>query len=96
LEYLNLGAFAQPATGTNGNTGRNSVRGPAFTEIDMGLLKSFRIFERAIGTLWFEAFNVPNHTNLNPPGNSLSAGNFGAITAAYDPRILPFSFRLSF
>jgi hypothetical protein len=95
-EYFNIAAFAQPATGTNGNTGRNSVRGPGFTDIDMGLLKNFPIVERVQGTFRFETFNVLNHTNLQPPVNTLTAGNFGAITSAYDPRIMQFALRISF
>jgi hypothetical protein len=93
---FNIAAFAQPAIGTNGNTGRNSVRGPAYTDIDMGLLKNFPIHKHLQGTFRFEAFNVLNHTDLQPPVNTLTAGNFGAITSAYDPRILQFALRITF
>jgi hypothetical protein len=95
-EDFNIAAFVQPASGTNGNTARNTVRGPAYTDIDMGLLKNFPIVERLQGTFRFEVFDVLNHTNLQPPVNTLTAGNFGAITSAYDPRIMQFALRLSF
>ena len=93
---FNTAAFAQPTTGTQGNTGRNSVRGPGFTTMDMGLLKEFAVTERLKGAFRFEAFNVLNHTNLSTPTNTLSSGIFGQITSAYDPRILQFALRLSF
>ncbi len=96
-QYLNPAAFAQPAqAGNYGNSGRNSVRGPAFTDIDMGLLKTFPIAESVKGTFRFEAFNVLNHTNLQPPSNTFSSGNFTQITSAYDPRILQFALRIAF
>lgn len=93
---FNTAAFTQPTLGTQGNTGRNSVRGPAFTNVDMGMLKEFGIAEHVKMAFRFEAFNVFNHTNLSTPTNTLSSGNFGLITSAYDPRILQFALRLSF
>ncbi len=95
-QFFNPLAFQQPAAGTQGNTGRNAYRGPAYETIDMGLLKNFSLSEGVKGIFRFEAFNVLNHTNLNPPTNTLNAGNFAAITSAYDPRILQFALRLAF
>ena len=95
-QFFNPLAFQAPAIGTQGNTGRNAYRGPAYTTIDMGLLKNFSLTERVTGVFRFEAFNVLNHTNLNTPTNTFVAGNFAAITGAYDPRILQFALRLVF
>ena len=94
--FLNPAAFVQPATGTYGNTGRNAYRGPAFAEIDMGLIKNFDLMEGVKGIFRFEAFNVLNHTNLNTPVNTFTSGNFSAITSAYDPRILQLALRIAF
>ncbi len=97
LQYLNTAAFAQPAqAGNYGNSGRNAFRGPGYTTLDMGLLKNFPIGERVKGVFRFEAFNVLNHTNLMPPVNTFSAGNFSQITSAYDPRVLQLALRLGF
>ena len=94
---FNTAAFFQPAqAGNYGNTGRNAYRGPAYTNFDTGLLKNFPITERVKGVFRFEAFNLFNHTNLQPPSNTLSSGNFGQITSSYDPRILQFALRLAF
>ena len=93
-EWLNIAAFAPNAIGTYGDTGRNAYRGPAYTDVDIGLLKSFRVKERLNTTFRFEAFNVFNHTNLQTPDGTVTDGNFGRITASYDPRILQFALRL--
>lgn len=97
--YLNPAAFVQPAqAGNYGNSGRNAYRGPAYTTLDMGLLKSFPLTERVTGVFRFEAFNVLNHTNLQLPSNTFSSGSFfqNQITSSYDPRILQLALRLSF
>ena len=39
-------AFAQPAAGTLGNLGRNSVWGPGFTNYDLALSRSFVFVEQ--------------------------------------------------
>ena len=97
--YLNPAAFVQPAqAGNYGNSGRNAYRGPAYTTLDMGLLKHFPVTERVTGVFRFEAFNVLNHTNLQVPSNTFSSGSFSQnqITSSYDPRILQLALRLSF
>lgn len=92
--WFNSAAFVPNAIGTYGDTGRNAYRGPSYTDVDVGLLKSFRLRERLNTTFRFEAFNVFNHTNLQTPDSTVTDGNFSRITAAYDPRILQFALRL--
>jgi len=43
-----------------------------------------------------EFFNLLNHTNFLPPSTNASAGGFGTITAAFDPRLVQFGLKLSF
>lgn len=92
--WFNSAAFVPNAMGTYGNTGRNAYRGPGYTNVDMGLMKRFTLRERLTTTFRFEAFNVLNHTNLGTPSNTVTNGNFGRITSAYDPRILQFALRM--
>lgn len=94
-EWLNKAAFVPNTIGTYGDTGRNAYRGPAYTDIDTGLLKNIDLTERLNATLRFEAFNVLNHTNLSTPNNTVTNGGFAQITSAYDPRILQFAARLN-
>jgi hypothetical protein len=92
--WFNPAAFVKNPTGTYGDTGRNAYRGPSFTNVDLGLLKSLQVKERLHTTLRFEAFNVFNHTNLQTPDGTVTDGNFSKITASYDPRILQVALRL--
>ena len=81
---LNPAAFRQPATGTVGNSGRNSFRSPGFYSVDASLSRSFhlpRTAEAMRATLRLDALNLLNHTNLNAPANSIFFPNFG--TAQY-------------
>jgi hypothetical protein len=41
-------------------------------------------------------FNLLNHAEFLPPGNSLGSASFGRFTGARDPRILQFSLKLLF
>jgi hypothetical protein len=59
--YFNVGAFSAPAPGTVGNSGRNSVRQPGISQLDMGIFKNFKITERFSAKFKWEVFNVFNH-----------------------------------
>jgi hypothetical protein len=65
-----------------GNAPRNSIRGPGFAELDLGLFRSFRLGGTAIAQLRIEALNALNHPNYSNPGNDISNPNtFGYITS---------------
>jgi hypothetical protein len=87
-----------------GNLGFNALRGPGRDNWNLSLFKSFVISE-ARGSrfeLRADAFNTWNHTQFrgdaNTGGISLNtgAGNFGAITNAFDPREFQLGARLVF
>jgi hypothetical protein len=93
--YLNPSAFVRPATGTLGNVGRGSIRGPGTTQFDLAVSRTFlresqRIEFRA------EAFNVTNSFHPNDPQTNLNSNTFGQITSARDPRIMQFAFKYFF
>lgn len=94
--WFNTAAFAPNALGTFGNAGRNTLIGPGFNSLNMGLHKNFPIRENVKLQFRFEAFNVLNNVNLNPPNSTQSSSLFGRITSAGDPRILQFALRLTF
>jgi hypothetical protein len=62
--------FCIPAPGQQGNSGRNSVYGPGFWNVDMGILKDFRITERIKFQFRAEMFNAFNHANFDNPRNA--------------------------
>ena len=94
--YLDAKAFAQPANGKYGNLGYNNLRGPGQVSLDMALTRSFPLRERMRVDLRAEAFNLPNHTNLGTPVNTLNSGTFGQIQTAGDPRIMQLAPKLQF
>jgi hypothetical protein len=87
--WINKNAFLAPAPGTLGNLGRSSVPGPGFWEIDMALVRSFRIRERQRFEVRGEAFNLTN--SFRAFGVITAQNNtaqFGQILTAQDPRIM--------
>lgn len=95
-QWFNTSAFVANALGTFGNVGRNSLRGPGYANVDLGLAKRFPVTSQVKVEFRFEAFNVLNRVNLNVPNGDRSSANFGRILSAQDPRILQFALRASF
>ncbi len=81
--WINPAAFAAPAAGTFGNSGRDSVVGPGTWQVDNGVAKTFHLSERSQLEFRSEFYNVFNHPQLGQPAatfNPASVGGFGAIT----------------
>jgi hypothetical protein len=81
---------------TFGNIGRNSLRGPAYADVDASIFKNFRFTERFRLQFRAEAFNLQNRANFQNPTATVSSATYGRITAAYDPRVLQFGLKLLF
>jgi hypothetical protein len=94
--WLNPLAFASPATGTYGTLGLNALKGPGTFQLDMSVTRSFKVAETKSIQLRGEAFNLPNHPNLNPPVSTMNSGAFGKIQSALDPRIMQLALKLLF
>lgn len=84
--------FGCETLGQIGNARRRFFYGPGLNNWDMALLKDTKLTETKTLQFRFEAFNVWNHTQfsgqLSGGFGSFGSGNFGVITAAYDPRVL--------
>ena len=87
-QYFNTAAFAVPALGTFGTSGRNILIGPGLQNLDAGMFKDFRINESKRFEIRWEVFNSLNHPNFSNPTASLASSNFGRITTAGNPRIM--------
>jgi hypothetical protein len=106
LNYLNAGAFAQPAIGTLGNMGTYSVHGPGLFEVDAALSRLFVVRERKTLEVRAEAYNLPNFFLRGNPGAALSANTFGQITTVFNsgyatsggggPRVLQLAAKFNF
>jgi hypothetical protein len=79
--YFNTAAFQAPDPGTIGN-GRNVVRQPGISQLDLGIFKNFKVNERFAVKFKWEVFNVLNHAMFatGTPGKvgSDSLGTFFA------------------
>jgi len=80
-DWVNLAAFAVPASKTWGNLGRNDFRGPALWQVDTALQRRIALRERLALELRGECFNLLNRAQYGNPLADISAATFGRITA---------------
>jgi len=107
--WLNPQAFAQPALGTFGNSGRNAYVGMGTRVVDLSLVRAFRFGTAQRIEARIEAFNAfnwfrpsaagsPDASGNNPrsPVTNLTNPNFGRYLAADEPRIMQFAVKYQF
>jgi hypothetical protein len=100
--WLNPAAFAQPALGTYGNSGRNAYFGMGAHQVDLALSRSFRMANNHRIEARVEAFNAfnwfrPSSLDLaQAPVTNLSSASFGRYLAADDPRVMQFALKYEF
>jgi hypothetical protein len=94
--YFNPAAFAQPSPGTFGNEGRNFLRGPRLTVMNLSLGKQFHFGERFGLELRADFVNALNHPSFQAPHSDIGSAcvvaggaaipcgtsNFGIIDAS--------------
>jgi carboxypeptidase family protein/TonB-dependent receptor-like protein len=85
--WFNKTAFAQPAAGVFGDSGRNILRAPGINNFDLSLFKNFAITERLRFQFRLESFNAFNHTQFGGPVTNVTSPQFGQITSARPARI---------
>jgi hypothetical protein len=95
-EWFDTSAFVQPPWYTFGNSGRNILYGPGYTNVNMALLKDFSLGERVKLQFKAEASNVFNHPNFKLPNSGIGTPTAGMITSAYDPRTMQMGAKLTF
>ena len=65
-----------------GTSPRNTLRGPGYWNLDLGVFRTFRLPGSATVQLRLEMINVLNNPNLSNPGNNISdPATFGFITS---------------
>jgi carboxypeptidase family protein/TonB-dependent receptor-like protein len=78
-------AFGTPAAGKLGTCGRDSFRGPKFVQLDMNILKEFKLQGTARIQARWEIFNLTNHVNLGGfLSSSIRSASFGKIGSTPD------------
>ena len=95
--WFNVAAFANPALGTNGSSGRSIVDGPGYRNVDLGIFRDVRLKGRSSFQFRIEATNVFNIVNLMNPGTNVAApALFGKIRSARNMRQVQLGARVSF
>lgn len=78
-------AFATAAPGRLGTCGRNSGRLPKFAQLDLNILKEFKLQGNARIQARWEIFNLTNHVNLGGfLSSSTRSASFGKIGSTPD------------
>jgi hypothetical protein len=106
-EYFDPAAFIPNGgpgrAGQYGNSGRNNLVGPGFSQTDLAVLKHFSLPKERLGHFEFrtEIFNLLNQVNFNNPGvggpsSTLVSPAFGRLLSARDSRVVQFGLRYDF
>ena len=94
--YFNTSAFATAPQFAIGSASRNPVRGPAYRDLDLALVKHTTLFHETGMEFRAELFNVTNTPAFAQPSGSFGSAAFGSITSTTtDPRVMQFAIRLS-
>jgi outer membrane receptor protein involved in Fe transport len=100
--FFNPAAFRAPrasAADPNlfGDAGRNILIGPAFSNVDLSLFKTFKVRKDLRAQLRAEVFNAFNHPNFQVPVFLLDRSNVGRVTStANEGRELQLALKLLF
>ncbi|HEY6214895.1 MAG TPA: TonB-dependent receptor [Vicinamibacterales bacterium] len=94
--WFNTAAFAAAPEFSIGSASRNPVRGPAYRDVDLALLRRVPLTRDASIELRAEIFNLLNTPNFGAPAAVLGAANFGTITSALDPRVVQLALKFVF
>jgi hypothetical protein len=102
-------AFSIPDSGTYGDSGRNSIHGPGYSNVNFSLFKDFDIWDNMKFQFRAEAGNLFNHPSAGNPNSEIETGfdpnnpvlssNFGSVTTTstfYNPRSIQLAGKLVF
>ena len=94
--FFNTAAFATAPQFTLGNASRNPVRGPAYRDLDIALVKHTRVAEKVDAEFRAEVFNVTNTPAFAQPNGSFGAAAFGSISSTpAEQRVAQFALRIT-
>jgi hypothetical protein len=84
VNWFNEAAFSQPPDATYGNSSRNSLRAPGYSNVNFSLGKNFAIWEKTVFLLRIDASNVLNHPSFGQPNANWGPGQQSSITSVTD------------
>jgi hypothetical protein len=100
--YFDTTAFKRVTEVRFGNVGRNTMRGPGVTNLDLSLFRTFKLNEQFNLQFRAEAFNATNTPHFSNPNGNVNSSNFGKILSTQTAyalgrsREFRFGLRLSF
>ncbi|WP_348267504.1 TonB-dependent receptor [Edaphobacter paludis] len=95
-KFFNTSAFATVPQFEIGDASRNPVRGPAYRDLDIALIKHTSLPGEANMEFRAELFNITNTPAFSQPNGSFGSAAFGSIiSTTTDPRVVQFAIRLS-
>lgn len=86
-QWFDTAAFANPAAGTWGNSGRNILQGPGTKNVDFSVFKNTHLTESKTLQLRAEFFNLFNTPQFDNPGATVNAATIGKVSSAGDEPI---------
>jgi hypothetical protein len=96
-EWFNVAAFAIPPSGQFGDAGRNSVRGPTSTDVDMSVSKDIRFGNTGRGlNIRAQATNVLNLAQFTAIDTVVNSPTYGRVVAVRPMRSIQIVTRFRF
>jgi hypothetical protein len=89
-------AYRLPAQYSYGNSGRNILYRRGFKNLDLVVLRRFKLGERASLQFRAEFFNFTNTPAFGAPVSNIQSATVGQILSAGEPRDIQFALKLSF
>ena len=94
--WFNTSAFSAAPAFTLGTSSRNPVRGPAYRNLDLALMRRVPLSGTMAFELRAEVFNATNTPPLGAPNMTVGSAAFGTITSAGDPRVVQLAVKFVF
>ena len=89
--------FVLPALYTYGNAGRNILRGDRLVQLDMSLIKNFKLTESKSFDFRAMVYNLTNTPSFSAPGTTTNLATGGLVTSTRNqPRLYEFGLKFSF
>jgi hypothetical protein len=94
--WFDTGAFSMPAFGSFGSSGRNSIYGPGYANVNVAFVKTIRFGTTNQLQLRAESFNLLNRVNFDLPDAVFGSPTFGRLLSAGSPRRWQFGVKALF
>jgi Carboxypeptidase regulatory-like domain len=94
--WFNTSAFVAAGPFTIGSSSRNPLRGPAYRNLDLALMRRIPFAGGRALEMRVEAFNFTNTPPLGAPNVTVGSAAFGTITTAGDPRVIQLALKFVF